>query len=466
VGFIIQAFNHMVINPTVKKTLCRTGYLESAKSRGTPRRAAGRFFFRSCFFPVILFFFLSLPQAGAENFSYKHQKGDQYRILSTVHEDVYIDNQLSHTAEILNRIAVEVTEVSPGNSESDGKGHHKAIFQTSERAVTAPSREGGTSRGVPPRESGAGMGFQWAREYESEFERDRLGRITIDQKYFMPVVRDVPVFLGRDINVGETWTYEGHEVHDFRDNFGIGEPYRIPFTAHYKYLGEREWKGKSHPAFSVTYRVQSQPPAVPGRIWPRRIQGESNQMVYWDSSQGQPVAYNENFRYIFTFSNGRTIEYRGRAEAEIIESIRMDKEKIAEEIAEEIDRLGITDVTVRAVDEGITISLDDIQFRADTAIMLPGEREKLDKIVDILHRYQDRDILVGGHTALAGSAEGRQKLSTERAAVVADYLIGKNARPADRVVVRGFGADKPVADNRSEEGRRKNRRVEITILEN
>jgi outer membrane protein OmpA-like peptidoglycan-associated protein len=461
VGFIIQAFNHMVINPTVKKNLCRTGYLESAKGNGTPRRAAGRFFYQSCFFSVILFFSLNLPYAGAENFSYKHQKGDQYRILSTVHEDVFIDNQLSHTAEILNRIAVEVTD------ELDGKGHHKAVFQTSERAVTAPSRPGEPPRaGEGDQSSGAGMGFQWAREYESEFERDRLGRITIDQKYFMPVVRDVPVFPGRDIKVGEAWTYEGHEVHDFRDNFGIKDPYRIPFTAHYTYLGEREWKGKSYPAFSVTYRVQSQPPAVPGRMWPRRIQGESNQMVYWDTGQGQPVAYNENFRYMFTFSNGRTIEYRGRASAEIIESIRMDKEKIAEEIAEEIDRLGITDVTVRAVDEGITISLDDIQFQADTAIMLPGEREKLDKVVDILRRYQDRDILVGGHTALAGSAEGRQKLSTERAAVVADYLIGKNARSPDRVVVRGYGADKPVADNRSEEGRRKNRRVEITILEN
>jgi len=144
----------------------------------------------------------------------------------------------------------------------------------------------------------------------------------------------------------------------------------------------------------------------------------------------------------------------------------MDKEKMAEEIAEDIDRLGIPDVSVRVVDEGITISLDDIQFQADTAIMLPGEKEKLDKISEILKRYQERDILVGGHTALAGTAEGRRKLSSERAAVVADYLIARKARSADRVVVRGYGADKPLADNRTEEGKRKNRRVEITILEN
>jgi outer membrane protein OmpA-like peptidoglycan-associated protein len=144
----------------------------------------------------------------------------------------------------------------------------------------------------------------------------------------------------------------------------------------------------------------------------------------------------------------------------------MDKEQLAEEIADEINRLDIPDVSVRVVDEGTTISLDDIQFRADTAIMLPGESAKLDKLVEILLRYQDRDILVGGHTALAGTAEGRNKLSAERASVVADYIIARKARTPDRVVVRGYGADRPLADNSTEEGRRKNRRVEITILEN
>ena len=410
-----------------------------------------RFKFHNLCLPVIaLVVCLSAPRAAAEDFFYQHRKGDRYRVLSTVREDVLVNNQLSHRAEILNRIAVEVTD------ETDGKGKHRATFQTSERAVTQMGRPS----------SDVGMSYQWTREYESEFERDRLGRMTIDKKYFMPVVRDVPVFPGKDIQAGEKWTYEGHEVHDFRDGFGIPEPYRIPFTANYTYLGEGEWKGKKYPVFSVVYRVQSRPRAVRGKIWPKRIEGKSDQQVYWDMEQGQAVAYNENFTYIFELSNGNTIEYRGSAEAEIVESTRMDKEKIAEEIAEDIERLNIPDVTVRVEDEGITISMDNIQFQADTAVMLPGEREKLDKIVDILRRYQERDILVSGHTALAGTAEGRNRLSAERAAVVADHIIGQKVRTPDRVVVRGYGADKPLGDNRTEEGRRKNRRVEITILEN
>jgi outer membrane protein OmpA-like peptidoglycan-associated protein len=188
--------------------------------------------------------------------------------------------------------------------------------------------------------------------------------------------------------------------------------------------------------------------------------------VYWNPDLGQAAAYQEHFRIVFELSNGMTIEYRGNAKAEIIESESMDKKQITGNIMEDIARLGIPDISVRESEEGIVISLENIQFQADSAILLPGEQEKLDKIAEILLRYKERDILVGGHTALAGSATSRMQLSQERASVVADYLIGKNVRTADRVIVRGYGAEKPLADNRQEEGRRRNRRVEITILEN
>jgi outer membrane protein OmpA-like peptidoglycan-associated protein len=395
------------------------------------------------FFLILAGFTVQAPPLGGEEFFYKHTAGDQYRILSTVQELVYVDRRLSHRAEILNRIAVTVDEVR------DGAGRHRGIFRTAERAA-----------------GGGGGSFQWSREYESVFVRDRLGYISIDQQYFMPVVRNVPVFPGRELQAGDTWSAEGHEMHDFRDSFGIEEPYQIPFTANYTFLGERQRQGRSYPAFSVSYRIFSEPPPVRGRIWPRRILGASDQLVYWDFDLGQARAYEENFRMVFELSDGTTVEYRGKAEAEIVESPRMDKERLAEEISGDINRLGIDDAAVRVDERGITISLEDIRFQADSAALLPEEREKLDKIGEILLKYGDRDILVGGHTALAGTEEGRMRLSRERAGTVADYLIGKGIRDAGRVVVRGYGAERPLGDNRSEEGRRRNRRVEITILEN
>lgn len=407
---------------------------------------------------VLLCVLLFCPAfSGAEEFFYKYRAGDKYRILSKVNEDVYLDSRLSYSTLIFNRIAVTVESLSGGEGRAGisgpGRARHRAVFDTAE---TAPSLGTG----------GENRSFSWAREYHSVFDRDELGYIYIDRQYFMPVVRNVPVFPRGDLKPGDSWTAEGHEAHDFRDSFGIPDPYRIPFTANYTYLGEREWKGDLYPAIAVNYRIQNDSPEVRGPHWPRRIRGSSEQIIFWDHDLGQPRFYREQFSMIFELAGGRTIEFRGDAEAEILEAEIMDKERLASEVAEAIEELEVKDVSVRIDDEGVTINLENIQFLPDSARLMESERVKLDRIAEILERYASRDIEVAGHTALAGTAAGREKLSGERAAAVADYLIGKGARSADRVIIRVYGAERPAADNATEEGRRRNRRVEITILEN
>ena len=405
------------------------------------------------FFVLVLLtgFYLVPGKLDAEVFEFKHVPGAQYRIVSVVDQAVFINGYLSHRAETLYRIVVNVTDVI------DGNGIHSAVFQTFERLIYDSQL----------REQQVSTGYTWSREYHSIFERDRLGRLTIDPQFFMPVVRNVPVFPGRSLNVGDTWNAEAHEVHDFRGApFNIQEPYRIPFRAFYQYIGERQWKGVSYPAFTVYYNVESRPPAVRGQIYPVRISGTFNQLVYWDRMAGQERAYSENFRIAFEMSNGVRIEFRGTAEAEYVESDYMDRDQIVHDIEEDIKRLDIQDVEVRRVDEGISISLENIRFYADSNIMLPGEQEKLDIIAEILKRYPDRDILVSGHAALAGSRDYLMTLSQERARAIADYLVSRNVRTSDRIVTRGYGAERPIADNSTEEGMRRNRRVEITILEN
>jgi outer membrane protein OmpA-like peptidoglycan-associated protein len=395
----------------------------------------------SCFF-FFLFFGGALCTAAAETFEFKHATGNKYRILSVVEEDVYIDRRFSHRAKILNRVSVEIS-----NTEGDA-ARHNAVFSSSEQIL-----EGDSS-------------FRWSEEYISVFWRNQLGHLSIEPEYYMPVVRNMPVFPGRDLHEGESWSAPGYEVHDFRKAFGIEQPYHIPFEANYTFLGYREWKGKAYPVFSAAYRIFYEPQAVSGRVWPRRIMGASDQIVFWDLEAGQAAAYDESFRMVFELSNGMIVEYRGRAEAERIESEIMNKENLVQDIIDEIEKLGIDDVSVRVGDEGITINLENIQFPPDSALLLDSEKIKLDKIGDILSQFAGRDILVGGHTALAGTAEGRMKLSTDRAAAVANYLISKGVRESSHVVVRGYGAERPLADNRTTLGAQRNRRVEITLLEN
>ena len=391
---------------------------------------------------------LACPSVQAFEFFYKFRAGDRYRIVSTVDQDIYVDRRLAYKAEIVNRITMEVLSVS------GDRARQSATFQSAEKTAAVGGAGGNASASL----------FQWSKDYESEFETDRLGHMTVGDQYYMPMVRNVPVFPGRHLYPGETWSADGIEVHDFQDSYGIERPYRIPFTANYTYLGERTWKENSYPAFSVSYRIFLEPEPVRGRVFPRRIQVASDQIVYWDTDHGQAAAYEEHFRTIIDLSNGQTWEYRGRAQSEVVEAPPMDKEEMAIDIAEEI--AAIPDATVRISDEGIVISLENIQFAPDSAILMPSERPKLDIVAEILLRYPDRDILVGGHTALAGSAAGRLQLSQERAASVAEYLISKNVRSPDRVVVRGYGAEQPIADNRTATGMARNRRVEITILEN
>jgi outer membrane protein OmpA-like peptidoglycan-associated protein len=166
-------------------------------------------------------------------------------------------------------------------------------------------------------------------------------------------------------------------------------------------------------------------------------------------------------------------------EEEII--IKAEKEQRAQERAataarraEERQRLvrsintqlaDVADASARITDEGITISLSNIQFMANSAELPESEKRKLQEIARILRTVPMRKILITGHTALAGTAEDRLLTSLQRAQAVASYLVSLGARNADEIFVQGFGAERPVADNSTPQGMALNRRVEITILE-
>jgi len=82
-----------------------------------------------------------------------------------------------------------------------------------------------------------------------------------------------------------------------------------------------------------------------------------------------------------------------------------------------------------------------------------------------MYDYPYMEIEINGHTDNVGGDEYNMQLSKDRAQSVADYLE-KHGTDAKRIHVQGFGKTMPVADNDTEEGRKKNRRVEFVILKN
>lgn len=379
-----------------------------------------------------------------EEFNFRYRENDKYRVLSQVQEDVYINDVYSHTADILNKIAITVTAAK------DKSGKLEATFITSERSA------------------GHGTVYEWGEEYYSEFWRGPLGKYDIDPKYYMPVVRNVPVFPERDVQKGESWTAEGWEVHDFRRNFNVPDPFSFPIQVHYTYVGKKTVKNREFDLIEISYTVFFRvPTAYPDLgLYPVRINGFSKQELLWDNKAGRPFSYEEEFDFLFTLSSGATVEYVGKANAEVIEAEALNRTETAENIKNKLKEQGYEDTVVREDEDGVTISIENIQFSADSAVLLNSEKKKLQAIADIIGEYRDRDLLITGHTALAGTETGRQLLSEQRARAVADFILSAGVKEENELVIRGMGARQPIADNDTEAGMRRNRRVEITILEN
>lgn len=105
--------------------------------------------------------------------------------------------------------------------------------------------------------------------------------------------------------------------------------------------------------------------------------------------------------------------------------------------------------------------LEGVNFDNDKATLRPDALTVLDNAAETLKEWGEAKIEVAGHTDSKASDDYNMKLSQKRAEAVRDYLIGKGIA-AERLSAKGYGESSPVADNETEEGRAKNRRVELT----
>jgi OOP family OmpA-OmpF porin len=108
---------------------------------------------------------------------------------------------------------------------------------------------------------------------------------------------------------------------------------------------------------------------------------------------------------------------------------------------------------------------DKIQFETNKAVIKPESFGLLDEITAaIKDAPQIKKLSIEGHTDDVGADKYNQKLSDQRAASVKQYLT-EHGVDAARLVSKGWGEAKPIADNATEEGKEKNRRVEFIIVE-
>ena len=113
-------------------------------------------------------------------------------------------------------------------------------------------------------------------------------------------------------------------------------------------------------------------------------------------------------------------------------------------------------------DDGLVLTLGDVVFDAGRATLQSSAVTAIDRLAQLLSVYPERSVRIEGHTDSVGDAAANQALSERRAAAVRDALLARGVDAA-RVEAVGFGATHPVADNRTESGRQKNRRIDIVL---
>jgi outer membrane protein OmpA-like peptidoglycan-associated protein len=134
--------------------------------------------------------------------------------------------------------------------------------------------------------------------------------------------------------------------------------------------------------------------------------------------------------------------------------------------AQQVDTLRqqLENLQLRQTESGVVVTLGDVLFETGQTELLESARSSLVEVVDLLQSEPDKLIRIEGHTDSVGSAQANLELSEMRADAVRLALIDLGVA-SERITSIGLGEDFPIASNESEEGRSRNRRVDVILLD-
>lgn len=132
---------------------------------------------------------------------------------------------------------------------------------------------------------------------------------------------------------------------------------------------------------------------------------------------------------------------------------RMEAEQLA---------LLVSELNARNTDRGLVVTLGDVLFATGKYAIIGANNSNLAKLAGFLNQYEERTVMIEGHTDSVGSDGSNMSLSHNRANAVKDYLVSEGVA-ASRISVLGKGEGSPISSNETDTGRQQNRRVEVII---
>lgn len=341
------------------------------------------------------------------------------------------------------------------------------------------------------------------------------GVLTMIEDHGYPSFRSFPSYTNKSIKIGDVWQAKAERA---VDPINKGIVTKMPIYVEYKYTGDTNYNGEACYMISAQWATRY---GMGGGVYHidwggdsdlEKATGSHKATIVVSKATGNALVIRDTVDETFFYTDGNQIQFKGQIaqfthyppavdrsklipalkriasiseedEKAILEhKVTADEEqggvsvglnggedKIATGNFETVGSLSSDQnkkefVTVDTTPAGIRLTIPNLQFKPDSAELLGGENERLDKIAQVLKEVPDCKLLIEGHTAAVGKESGELQLSKERAMAIANALI-KRGVSAERLIVKGRGGTKPIADNSTNEGKAKNRRVEITILE-
>lgn len=319
-----------------------------------------------------------------------------------------------------------------------------------------------------------------------------------------PSFRSFPTYPQKEVTIGQTWTGKAERA---VDPLNKGIVTKMPIYVEYKYIGDEYYHDE--PVYLLSAQWATRYGMGTGNYYIdfggdkdlQKATGSHKATVYVSKITGNMLVVRDSVDETFVYSDGKSIQFKGTISLftdyppavdteELIPALQRICELTDEQtqslladsniqnttnnanyinnINESFQNLteeanNSSQISVEKTAAGIKLSIQNLQFKANSSELLPGETERLDKIAQLLLTVPDAQFLVEGHTASTGNPTGEMELSVERAKSIINELV-KRKISAQKFICKGSGGTKPIADNSTSQGKALNRRVEITIL--
>ncbi len=300
---------------------------------------------------------------------------------------------------------------------------------------------------------------------DSVFQISPNGDFSMIEDNGFPSFRNFPSYISEEIKIGDSWQASGERAVDPLEK-GIFT--KIPILVKYTYIGDKYFNNEE--CFELKADWATRYGNVIGSGFfdydgdkeLLKATGTNQAKIYVSKITGNALLISNNVNETFFYKNGKEVTFKGTISMFTEYPPSVNAKKFEDTF---ISLKNENNIDYEKTSLGTRLSIKNLQFEPNSPILLQSEKERIEKIADLLKQMPEKTrFLIEGHTARIGEEIGEYELSLQRAHSIANALI-KVGINSEKIICKGYGGKNPIADNETSEGRAKNRRVEITILE-